>query len=87
MQIVDTWFRDLPQQFLEKPNIEVLLSAFAKQLQEIEQVFEELNKKTDLRDAVGQNLDWIGTILSLTRKEAGELICLLYTSPSPRDCS
>ena len=81
MKIVDTWFRDLPQQFLEKPNIEVLLSAFAKQLQEVEQVFEELNKKTDLKDAVGQNLDWIGTILSLTRKEAGELMNLGQSEP------
>ncbi|MBR1497760.1 MAG: DUF2612 domain-containing protein [Oscillospiraceae bacterium] len=73
MQILDTWFRDIPQEFLGKKNIEGLIEAFAKQLQEIESVFTDLEEKTDLDTATGQNLDYVGTIIPLTRKEAGIL--------------
>lgn len=79
--ILDKWLRDIPQQFQDKKNIEVLISAFAKQLQELEQVFEDLNTKTDLETATGQNLDMVGTIIPLTRKEAGELAGIGVTDP------
>jgi len=81
LQIIDAWFRDIPQQFLEKHNISVLICAFSKQLQEIGQVFEELNIKTDLNYAIGQNLDYVGTIIPLTRKEAGELAKIGISEP------
>ena len=37
----------------------------------------------------GITLDNIVEIMAITKKEAQELLknCLLYTSPSPRDCS
>lgn len=73
MLIADRWFGDIPQQFLGKKNIEVLINAFARQMQELEQVFAELDTKTDLCAAIGQNLDYVGSIIPLTRKEAGEL--------------
>lgn len=73
MKIVDRWIRDLPQQFLGKRNIEVLIKAFARQLQELWEVFDELNTQLDLETAEGKNLDYVGTILPLSRKKAGEL--------------
>lgn len=69
----EKWLRDMPQQFLGKKNIEVLVRAFARQLDEVRQVFEDLTEKTDIDTAVGQNLDQVGTIIPLTRKEAGEM--------------
>lgn len=81
MQIVDAWLRDLPQQFQDKHNIDVLISAFSRQLQEVKQMFEDLHTKTDLDVATGQNLDYVGTIIPLTRKEAGELAGKGVTDP------
>lgn len=81
MQILDNWLRDMPQQFLGQPNIEVLIKAFARQLQELEQVFIDLEELTDLETATGQNLDYVGTIIPLTRKEAGELAGIGVTDP------
>lgn len=73
MQIVDAWLRDMPQQFLGQDKIEVLISAFARQLQEVQQVLDDLVDKTDLETAEGKNLDNVGTIIPLSRKEAGIL--------------
>lgn len=73
MQIVDSWLNDLPQQFLGKEKIEILVTAFAKQLQELQEVFDDLENLTDLDTATGQNLDMVGTIIPLSRKEAGIL--------------
>ena len=81
MQIADTWLRDLPQQFQGKHNIEVLIKAFSKQMQEVDRVFQDLNTMTDLDTATGQNLDYVGTIIPLTRKEAGELAGIGVTDP------
>ena len=79
--ILKDWLRDLPMQFLGKKNIEVLIKAFARQMQELDTVFDELNSKTDLDTAIGQNLDYVGTIIPLTRKEAGELAGLNTSLP------
>ena len=83
--ILKDWLRDLPMQFLGKKNIEVLIKAFARQLQELDTVFDELNSKTDLDTAMGQNLDYVGTIIPLTRKEAGELAGLNVEEPVMSD--
>lgn len=73
MQILDEWMKQIPQQFLGKHNIEVLVEAFARQLQELQQVYDDMKTKLDLDTATGQNLDYVGTIIPLSRKEAGEL--------------
>lgn len=73
MAILEEWLKDLPQQFLGLPKFEILIAAFTRQLQELEQVFRDLNEKTGLESAAGQNLDYVGTIIPLTRKEAGIL--------------
>lgn len=71
--ILEEWLGDIPQQFLGKKNTEVLIRAFSRQMQELVQVFDDLDTKLDLDMAEGQNLDYIGTIVSLSRKEAGIL--------------
>lgn len=81
MQIVDSWFDDIPQQFLGKKNIEVLIRTFARQLQELQQVFDDLDTRLDLDVATGQNLDYVGTIIPLSRKEAGELVNKRFQEP------
>lgn len=67
------WLNDMPQQFQGKRNIEILIKAFERQLNELEAVFSDLDTKTDLDSAVGVNLDNVGGIVGLTRKEAGLL--------------
>lgn len=68
-----SWLNDVPQQFQDKRNIEILIKAFERQLNELEAVFSDLDTKTDLDSAVGVNLDNVGGIVGLTRKEAGLL--------------
>lgn len=68
--ITDRWLRDLPQQFQAKHNIEVLIRAFARQLEEVEQAFLDIDGKTDIDNACGTVLDHVGTIVRLSRKEA-----------------
>lgn len=73
MQIIDRWHGDIPQQFLNKKKIEVLLNAFARQLQEVKDTYEDLNNLTDLNTAKGENLSMLGSIISLSKKDASEL--------------
>lgn len=81
MRITDSWLRDMPQQFLGKPRIEALVAAFARQLEEVEGAFRDLDRKTGLDTAVGANLDLVGTIIPLTRKEAGLLAGINVDEP------
>lgn len=74
MKTLDLWLDDIPQQFRCKKNIEILIQAFSKQLDELYQVFLDLNDKTTIENASGQNLRYIGDILSLTTKEAYEIL-------------
>lgn len=73
VDIFKHWLSDIPHQFLAKKNIEIFIKAFSKQLDEIYQVYQDLNLMTDIDTAVGKNLDYVGTIIPLTRKEAGEM--------------
>ena len=73
MTVLDSWLSDLPQQFLGQANIEILIAAFARQLQEVERAFSDINEKTNLETACGKNLDYVGSVISLTRKEAAVL--------------
>lgn len=73
------WLEDIPQQFQGKKNIEVLLNAFAKQIDELYQVYEDLKTKTTLDNATGQSLKYAGDILSMTTKEAQSILKLAGT--------
>lgn len=68
--ILDNWMNDIPSQFLGKHNIEVLMTAFAKQLEEVNQVLSDVNSLLEIDTATGKGLDMIGNILSYTRFDA-----------------
>lgn len=85
MGILDDWLGDIPQQFQGKEHIKALISAFAKQLEELHGVFKQLDTETDLESAVGMNLDMVGDIVALTRKDAGVLAGFGATEPVMSD--
>ena len=74
MQVADRWLSDIPCQFRGKKNIEILIRAFAKQMDELVTVFKEVNENTDLDTAKGETLDMIGSIVNLSRKDASEMM-------------
>lgn len=71
--IADKWLKELPQQFQCKKNIEVFIEALAKQMQEILDVIQDL-ENIDINTATGINLDYVGSIVALTRKEAAAMM-------------
>lgn len=73
-KIFADWLQDLPQQFQGKTNIESLIAAFSRQLEEIQKVFDDLEEKTSIDTAVGENLDMVGDIVCLSRKDAHSYI-------------
>ena len=72
--ILDSWLEDIPQQFRSKKNIGVLIRAFARQMDELQVVFDDLRTKRDIDTAEGKNLDRVGDIVVLTRKDATEIL-------------
>ncbi len=66
--------KDLPDQFKGKERIEALLTAVGRQMDELAQFYDDLNEKRSLSTAEGVQLDRIGSILGLSRAEAGALI-------------
>lgn len=64
---------DLVEQFREQPNIEALAAVIARQLQDVFTFYEQLLLERDVYSAVGKQLDGIGDIVDLSRKEAGVL--------------
>lgn len=81
MRRIENWLSDLPQQFQNKKNIEILISAFNKQLEEVQSVFDDMDNKTDLNNAEGRQLDFVGNIVNLSRKDAGILLGLGMSAP------
>lgn len=67
---------DLVEQFKEKPVIEALVEAIGEQMNDVYAFFMALNEERWLQTAVGKQLDGIGDLVVLSRKEAGELACL-----------
>ena len=63
-----------PSQFRNKPLIEAYVRALAKQFDEVEQMFWELDNITDVETAEGEQLDRIGDMVVLSRKEAAFLV-------------
>nr|DAN79980.1 MAG TPA: Protein of unknown function (DUF2612) [Caudoviricetes sp.]DAO80751.1 MAG TPA: Protein of unknown function (DUF2612) [Caudoviricetes sp.] len=72
MKVLDNWLNDIPYQFQNKKNIEVLIKAFSRQLSELENALISLNLNTDILSAKGKNLDMIGDIVNLSRIEAAK---------------
>lgn len=66
-------YDNLVQQFKGKPKIEKLLDAFWSELEELHEVFDQLQEMRSLGKAQGKQLDGIGDIVVLSRPEAGLL--------------
>lgn len=70
MGIFKNWTGDIPQQFQGKKKISVLIRAFSRQMDEVMQVLSDLETKTSIEMADGQNLDYTGSIATMSRKDA-----------------
>lgn len=70
---------DLVEQFKDKPVIDALMEAIGEQLSDLGVFFEELKEQRWLQTAEGKQLDGIGDIVVLSRKEAGELASFSQT--------
>lgn len=68
--ITKSFLDKLPEQFKQKYNIEVLVHAFAAELEELVGVFGELKTLRAIRTAYGRQLDGIGEIVNLSRVES-----------------
>lgn len=68
--VTESFLGKLPEQFKGKHNIEMLIRAFAGELEEIEKAFQELETLRCLKTAFGKQLDGIGEIVNLTRAES-----------------
>lgn len=73
METLRKWIEDIPEQYHNKDKIKVLLRAFSRQLEELENVFNDINQMTDIDRAQGINLDYVGSIVGITRKEVPSL--------------
>lgn len=61
---------DLPQQFRDKPRIEVLVQAFDEEIAELEKAIRSLTNERMISSAIGKQLDMIGSIVNLSRTDA-----------------
>lgn len=68
--------QDLVEQFKEQPVIEALVEAIGEQLTDVWNFFHQLETERGVSTAVGKQLDGVGDIVVLSRKEAGELACV-----------
>lgn len=68
--ITESFISKLPEQFKGKHNIEILVKAFAAELEEIEKTCRDLETLRSIRTAFGKQLDGIGEIVNLTRAES-----------------
>ncbi len=68
--IYDKWIEDIPCQFREKTNILAVINVFSRQLDELMRVNEELTAIVDIDTARGKNLDMLGDIVNISRREA-----------------
>lgn len=71
--MVDYLTADIIEQFKGKPNIQAVLSAFERQLQEVYDFYDDLRDLRTVSASIGKQLDGIGDIVELTRADAGSL--------------
>ena len=68
--------QDLVEQFKEKPVIEALCEAIGEQLTDVWEFFRQLEEERGVYTSIGKQLDGVGDIVVLSRKEAGEMACV-----------
>lgn len=74
MSAYNEWIADIPSQFRDKPNIEALIKAFSRQIDDLMEVNRQLTELVDIDTAHGVNLDMLGTVVNVTRKKAHVLL-------------
>lgn len=74
MERLKKWISMIPSQFQNKILIEAYIRALSRQLDEVEKMLLELDKLTDVVSAEGKQLDQIGDIVVMSRKEAAYLM-------------
>lgn len=62
--------KDLPQQFVDKPKISVLVHALDDEINELYLAIKSLTSDRMISSAVGKQLDMIGSIVNLSRTDA-----------------
>lgn len=72
MSRLDKMIAHLPEEFRGKPRINVLLSAFADELDELDAVWQQLKELRTLDAAQGKQLEKAGDIVVLSRAEAAK---------------
>ena len=70
MKVYEKWIADIPCQFRGKPNIAAVINAFARQVDDLLEVNRQLKELTDIDTAVGKNLDMLGDVVNVSRKDA-----------------
>ncbi len=70
MNVYEEWMANIPCQFRDKPNISAVVRAFARQIEDLKEVNRQLREAVDIDTAHGVNLDMLGTIVNVTRKDA-----------------
>lgn len=65
--------KGIPEQFKNQPNMKALLNAFEQELNDLEEVFTELNTLRWFDTSYGKQMDGIGDIVVMSRKKAWEL--------------
>lgn len=78
---LDKILSEFPQQFKGQKNIEVVIRAFSKQLEELREMFADLEQLRSLESAKGKQLDGVGDIVVLSRSQAGLLAGEKITFP------
>ncbi len=74
MTTAEKWLADIPCQFREGHNINAIIKVFSKHIDDVEQMLYDIRDKTTLDTATGQNLDYLGSIIKVTRQEAFSLL-------------
>lgn len=74
MRAYDEWMADIPCQFRGKPNIAAVINAFARQIEDLRDINRQLVELTDIDTASGKNLDMLGDVVNVSRKEAYMLL-------------
>ncbi len=74
MKVYEQWISDIPCQFREKHNIAAVINAFARQMEDLITVNKELTSLVDIDTAVGKNLDMLGDVVNVSRKQAYMLL-------------
>lgn len=74
MAMFDEIMNNIPEQFRNKPKIEVLAKAIVRQMEEVETMLTQLKELRNMETATSQQLDYCGDIVGLTRVQSA-LFC------------